>query len=42
MNNEFYDIAFNESMSFFTHELYCSAENKKLLVAQKNFFIKVS
>ena len=38
MNNEFYDIAFNESLAFFAHELYCSPENKKIVSCAEEFF----
>ena len=38
MNNNFYDIAFNESLTFYTYELYCSPEDREIVNCTKEFF----
>ncbi len=37
MNNKFYDIAFNESLTFYTYELYCSPEDRDIVNCTKEF-----
>jgi len=38
MNNKFYDIAFNESLTFYTYELYCSPEDREIVNCTEEFF----
>ena len=38
MNNKFYDIAFNESLSFYQYELYCSVDNREIANCTEEFF----
>ena len=38
MNNKFYDIAFSESLTFYTYELYCSSENREIVNCTEEFF----
>ena len=38
MNNKFYDIAFNDSLTFYTYELYCSPENREIINCTEEFF----
>ena len=37
MNNKFYDIAFNDSLSFYTYEMYCSFENRESIDCTEEF-----
>ncbi len=37
MNNKFYDIAFNESLTFYTFELYCSPKDREIVDCTKEF-----
>ena len=37
MNNKFYDIAFNDSLTFYTYELYCSPENREIINCTEEF-----
>ncbi len=38
MNNKFYDIAFYDSLTFYTYELYCSPEDRKTVNCTEEFF----
>ena len=38
MNNKFYDIAFTESLTFYTYELYCSSEDREIVNCTEEFF----
>ena len=37
MNNRFYDIAFNDSLTFYTFELHCSPEDREIVNCTKDF-----
>ena len=37
MNNKFYDIAFNDSLSFYTYEMYCSFKNRESINCTEEF-----
>ncbi len=37
MDNRFYDIAFNESLTFYRYELYCSSEDKERVNCTEEF-----
>ena len=38
MNNKFYDIAFSESLTFYTCEMYCSPEDREIVNCTEEFF----
>ncbi len=37
MNNQFYDIAFNELLTFYSFELYCSPEDREIINCTEEF-----
>ncbi|MBQ3182489.1 MAG: hypothetical protein IJB57_02360 [Clostridia bacterium] len=38
MNNNFYDIAFNDSLTFYTFKLYCSPKDRKIVNCTEEFY----
>ena len=38
MNNKFYDVAFNESLTFYTYKLYCSPKDREIVNCTKEFY----